>query len=73
MDYSSPTLFFTYNNEPILLKADASQSPTTILAQQIKCCVQTHASSKLFHIQIIQPTNLISVQLEPSKIHVMVN
>lgn len=55
MDYSSLTLFFTYNNTLILVQTNATQCLTIISTQQLKCYVQTNLASELFRIQMLEP------------------
>ncbi|GAU40605.1 hypothetical protein TSUD_28110 [Trifolium subterraneum] len=56
MDYSSLTISFTHNTTPITLTANDPNNPTVISAQQLKRCLQTHAASEFFHIQMLTPS-----------------
>ncbi|PNX92970.1 Ty3/gypsy retrotransposon protein, partial [Trifolium pratense] len=56
MDYSSLSLSFTHQGQPITLTADPQAQPKPVSAQQVKRLLQTNSTAELFHIQILNPT-----------------
>ena len=56
-DYSSLTMRFTYENQPIALCADVPIHPSPASAQQVKRLAQTHSISALFKLtRVTTPT-----------------
>ncbi|PNX92763.1 Ty3/gypsy retrotransposon protein [Trifolium pratense] len=62
MDYSNLSMTFTLAGQPITFHSDAPFKPNDVSLPQMKRCVQTHALSSLFQLQILPS---LSQQNEP--------
>ena len=66
--YTTLVIKFSHLGQPVTLHVDADTGPTPISAPQVKCLLQTHSTSAMFHLCVLSTTKPGPASNPPSTI-----